>query len=152
MFRKPFNIKKTWERSKPAVSATGEHFDNFDGRISPVASPTRLPTPSSPRDLASNESYRESGHKSPAKGPDTSSINKKTPASRELRGILENMPSLRTSPIPAHRRRTFDPSSSQQTSSSRKITPKSKESTKKTDKIEQPKQKLLSTKNQQQTG
>jgi len=151
IFRKPFKIKKTWERSKPVVSAAEEHFENFDGRISPDALTAHLPNPSLPRDPVSREFPQGSGYKSPAKSPDTSSVKKETPASRELRGILENVPSLRNSPIPAHRLRT--PSSLQEASSSREINPKSKESTKKTDKkIKQSQQKSLSTKSQQQTG
>lgn len=147
-FRKPFNIKKTWSRSKPAVvsaeETAGETFENFtDSGISPIASPVHLHTPSPAKDLIKDGSHQQSSKKALTKGLDSSSTKKKkTPESRELRGVLENMPSLRKSPLSARRRNV--PDGAQQSSSSRSqmITPKTKESRKETETVEKPKQKL----------
>ena len=135
MFRKTFKIQKTWTKSQPTVISTAETFD--DGNISPAASPVHLHTPSPSKDPISSESQQQAV----AEGSNSSSGKKSASGSRELRGILENMPSLRNSPLPAHRR--IASCSTQSTSShSRTIKPKNKESGKKADTAEKQEQKL----------
>ena len=139
-FRKPFNIKKTWSRNKPAVvpteNAAGETVESFnDDNISSVALPVHLRSPSPPKDLITDESHQQSSRNSLAKDSDSSK--KKTPGSLALSRILENTPSLRNSPLSA--RRHCVPDMSQQASSS-KAPPKTTESKK--DFAEKPRQKL----------
>ena len=144
--RKPFNIKKTWSRNKPAVEETsGVTVENFnDDNISFVTSTVYLRSPSPPKDLTTDESHQQSSRNSIAKSSN-SSTKKKTPESRELRGVLENMPSLRKSTLPARRH-----DESQQASSS-KPPPKATKNKKKSDFAEKPIQKL-SMQNQQHSG
>lgn len=138
-FRKTFKINKTRTKSQPAVVSTAETFENFDdGRISPAASPVHLRTPSPSKDPIASESHLQ--QKSVARG----SSGKRAPGSRELRGILENMPSLRNSPLSA-RRHIVSSSTSQSTSShSRTMELKGKESGKKTSTVEKQQKKLPS--------
>ena len=130
-FRKPFKIQKTWTKAstkaKPNVSYTAEAFENVnEAEVLPAPSPLHMENTSF-EDQISSESYQQ---QSATKSLDGSSIKKSTPGSRELKGILENMPSLRRSPLPAHRR--IVSGSSRPTSTSRTIDLTNKESEKKT--------------------
>lgn len=138
VFRKPFNIKKTWSRSKPSLVQSGETFE-----IDATSSEAQFRSPSPPKDQSP---YHQQSNNEPfAKNTDSSSSKQKTPVSRELKGILDNMPSLRRSPLPARRRSASVPEASQQQASgSKKITPKvtPKDKTNNTGTVEKPKQKL----------
>ena len=139
MFRKPFKIQKTWTKAskkvKPTVVSTAEAFENVkEAEIPPAPSPLHLQNPSLSKGQTSSESYPQ---QSAAKSLDGSSVKKGTPGSRELKGILENMPSLRRSPLPAHRRIVSH--NSRPASTSRAIDVANKESGKKTDSTEKQK-------------
>ena len=130
MFRKPFKIQKTWTKAskkvKPTVVSTAEAFENVkEAEIPPAPSPLHLQNPSLSKGQTSSESYPQQSAK------------KGTPGSRELKGILENMPSLRRSPLPAHRRIVSH--NSRPASTSRAIDVANKESGKKTDSTEKQK-------------
>ena len=123
--------------------SAGETLENSDdGRDPSVVSSVPLSIPSPPaKDQVIDGSDPHSSENSLAESSDNSSV-KKTPGSRELRGILQNMPSLQNSPISAHRRVSRD--SSRQTSHTRPrkmITPKDK-GRRKADTVEKPTQKV----------
>lgn len=129
--RQTFKINRTRMKSQPAVISTAETFENFDdGRISPAASPVHLRTPSPSKDPIASGSHQQ--QKSVARG----SSGNRAPGSRELRGILENMPSLRNSPLPARRHIVSSYSSQSTSSHSRTMELKGKESGKKTSTVE----------------
>ena len=141
MFRKTFKITKTWTKSQPTVISTPETFENFDNdRISPAASSVHLHTPSPSKGPLSSGSYQQHSNQKSVAGD--SSDKKSASGLRELRGILENMPSLRNSPLPARRRIVSSYSSQPTSSHSRTIELKNNESRKKADMAEKQQKKL----------
>lgn len=137
-----------------AVSAgeiEGETFENFDdGRISPVPSPVHLRSRTPSKDPITDASRKQQSSQKSFTKNSVSAAKKKTPASRELKGSLGNMPSLQKSPLPDRRHSIIN--SSQQTSSSRSrmITPKPKESGKKV--VSVTKSKRMPTESQQHSS
>ena len=119
-FRKPFKIKKTWTRNKPPASplrsppAQPSNYDDDDPPVYNV-SPPRLRSPSpSPSQLISAE-------KSPIPPSTSTSVSNKNSTPIELRRIMEHVPSLRNSPIPASRRKSGSLREIDSTSSSKKV-------------------------------